>query len=122
MTSLQLASKARLNPTRNPVATLYRSIIKEVPRVLIIFNIDQEVNEVNSKIKNQFYKNGNIKDSRVKSMLVEKGYMELQETLLQYKQKTHVERLIDGYVDLYSGADRKRLRAEDGPLEYLARD
>ena len=42
-------------------------------------------------------------------MLVEKGYMELEETLLHYKQKPHLLCIFEGFKHRSTGADRKSL-------------
>ncbi len=42
-------------------------------------------------------------------MLVEKGYMELEETLLHYKQRPHLLRIFEGFKHNNTGADRKKL-------------
>ena len=50
------------------------------------------------KIRNHFYQHAHVKDSRVINMLLEKGYIDLEETLLQYKQKNHLMLLLEGTV------------------------
>mmetsp|Transcript_12391 Transcript_12391/g.17292 ORF Transcript_12391/g.17292 Transcript_12391/m.17292 type:complete len:124 (-) Transcript_12391:278-649(-) len=106
---LQLALKARqLGKLANPVARLYRSVAKEIPRVLTIYDIDMPEVEARKAVRAHFAKNAHIKDDRVLDMLVEKGYMDLEETLLQHKQRSHLLRTLDGYVD-QSGANRKIL-------------
>ena len=42
-----------------------------------------------------FRKHADIKDKSVKDILIMKGYMELEETKMQYKQGTHLRRLLD---------------------------
>ena len=109
MASLQLATTARKMAYTNPVPTLYRAISKELPRVLTIYDIDLPIAEARSGIRSLFQQNANIKDERVTSMLVEKGYMELEETLLHYKQKSHLLRIFEGFKHQSTGADRKKL-------------
>ena len=111
MASLQLATKARHAAYINPVPTLYRSIVKELPRVLTIYDIDIPVPEARAGIRSLFQANSHIKDTRVLDMLVEKGYMELEETMLHYKQKPHLLRIFEGFKHQSTGADRKKLGA-----------
>lgn len=48
-----------------------------------------------------FRKNGHIRDPDVIEVLVGKGYMELEETVLQFKQKTHLMRLLGAGTGRY---------------------
>ena len=109
MASLHLATAARKAAYNNPVPTLYRAIAKELPRVLTIYDIDLPVLEARAGIRSLFETNAHIKDTRVLDMLVEKGYMELEETLLHYKQKPHLLRIFEGFKHNTTGADRKKL-------------
>mmetsp|Transcript_10764 Transcript_10764/g.15742 ORF Transcript_10764/g.15742 Transcript_10764/m.15742 type:complete len:123 (-) Transcript_10764:352-720(-) len=106
--TLGLVAKARTLNAVHPVGRLYRSIMKEVPKVLTIYDIDIPIPEARATIRNQFRKNAAVKDSRVVEMLVERGYMELEDTLLQWKQRPHLIRFFEGYV-VPDGALRKGL-------------
>jgi NADH dehydrogenase (ubiquinone) 1 alpha subcomplex subunit 6 len=109
MASLHLATHARKMAYAHPTPTLYRAIAKELPRVLTIYDIDIPIPEARAGIRSLFEANANVKDSRVLDMLVEKGYMELEETLLHYKQRPHLLRIFEGFKHNNTGADRKKL-------------
>ena len=121
MASLQLATKARHASYINPVPVLYRAIAKELPRVLTIYDIDIPVHEARAGIRSLFQANQHIRDTRVLDMLVEKGYMELEETLLHYKQRPHLLRIFEGFKHTATGADRKKLGMESTIDEQFAR-
>lgn len=78
----------------NPSVTLYRSMIREVPRVLHIYDIEMPVVEAKAAVRSIFATNAAIEDERVIDMHVQRGYMELEETLYQYKQKAQLLRLL----------------------------
>lgn len=52
--------------------------------------------EMRQKVRSHFYKHKDIKDQRVIDMLLEKGYIDLEDTLLQHKQKNHLMLLLEG--------------------------
>eukprot|EP00904_Undaria_pinnatifida_P007171 jgi/Undpi1/3584/HiC_scaffold_16.g06956.m1 len=79
----------------SPAAQLYRAIAKEVPRVLTIYDIDMDFAQARAALAHYFRTNGHLKDARVVDALVMKGYMELEETTMQYKQKTHLLKLLN---------------------------
>jgi len=47
-------------------------LIREVPRILTIYDIDLPVPEARQAVRDLFTNNGHIKDKRVVDMLVEK--------------------------------------------------
>lgn len=54
-------------------------MLRELPKVLSIYDIDMPLLEAQQKIKTHFTINGAVKDERVKEILIAKGYMELEE-------------------------------------------
>ncbi|GMI26070.1 hypothetical protein TrCOL_g12158 [Triparma columacea] len=94
--ALKLAQKAAEKNLQNPVVGLYRSMAKEVPKVLSIFDIDMAPADARAKIRSYFTANAHVKDERVKEILIAKGYMELEETLMQWKQKAQLMRIFEG--------------------------
>lgn len=83
------------SPDRSSVAQLYRSCVKELPRVMTIYDIDLPLVTARSAIRYHFRKNSHLQDGRVIGLLLAKGYMELEETLMQWKQKTHLMRILE---------------------------
>lgn len=77
------------------VVNLYRSVIQELPRVMAIYDVDMPVRQARKAIKFHFEKHAALEDERVIGLLISKGYMELEETLKQWKQKTHLLRILD---------------------------
>jgi len=118
--ALNLARKARATASANPVARLYRSVLKEIPRVLTIYDIDIPIPEAGDVIRKQFTNSANVKDQRVIDMLIEKGYMNLEETLLQHKQRSHLLRDFTGYMS--DGNRRKRIGPHSTIDEQFARN
>ena len=73
----------------------YRAIIKELPKVLSIYDVDLPIPLARSHVRSHFIQNAGVSDPRVKDMLVNKGYMELEETLMQWKQKAQLMRVFE---------------------------
>lgn len=56
------------------------------------YDIPKSIDQIRSKIREQFAKNQSVTDIRVIDMLVIKSQMELKETVEIWKQKGHVMR------------------------------
>ena len=82
--------------------------------------MDIPLSDAKAAIRDQFQRNANVKDQRVVDMLVEKGYMDLEETLLQHKQRSHLQRAFTGYIEP-KGASRKRVLRGASIDEQFAR-
>ena len=79
----------------SPAVTLYRYITKQVPRVLTLYDIPMEPSEARLAVQALFRQHAAVKDPRVVDMLITKANMELEETLMQWKQKVHLMTLLD---------------------------
>jgi hypothetical protein len=101
-----------------PIITI--TINRELPRVLTIYDIDLPLPEAQQAIRHKFNEYSNIQDTRVVSMLVEKGYMDLEETLLQHTQRSHLLRSLSHNVEM-EGSARKRLTVDSSIDEQFAR-
>lgn len=93
---------------------------REVPRVLMIYDL-MNISRADAKkaIRDHFYHNKDVKDQRVQDMLVEKGYIDLEDTLLQHKQKTHLMVLLEGPIG--TDFNDKRLGANASEEEQFHR-
>ena len=75
--------------------------------------------DVKKQMRAHFTNNAHVKDQRVIDMLLEKGYMDLEDTLLQHKQKNHLMLLIEG--QLGTDLNDKRLTADSSEEEQFQR-
>ena len=76
---------------------MFKQQNREAPRVLMIYDIvNFGEKDVRKAVRGHFYKHKDIKDQRIIDMLLEQGYIDLEDTLLQHKQKTHLMLLLEG--------------------------
>ena len=88
---------------------------------MAIYDIDLELKEARKALRGHFLQNAKIQDERVIDMLVEVGYMELEGTLLQHKQRSHFLRIFEGYIHSDSFS-RNRLGPDATIDEQFARN
>ena len=70
-------------------------MLRKVPTIQNMYAVDMSVPQMRAALSEKFRINATCDNSRVVDMLVSKGEMELEETMLQYKTKTHVMRVLD---------------------------
>ena len=70
-------------------------------------------------LKNHFYQHKDKQDPRVIAMLLEIGYMDLDDTLLQHKQTNHDVHLLQGTIGTEQNV--KRLAPEATEEERFVR-
>nr|CCA24644.1 conserved hypothetical protein [Albugo laibachii Nc14] len=104
--ALRVAGEQIAKTKSSPAVTLYRYIIKQVPRVLTLYDISMEPSTARLAIQALFRRNADVKDPRVVDMLITKANMELEETLLQWKQKVHLLTLLETGMQLRTSADK----------------
>jgi Complex 1 protein (LYR family) len=93
---------------------------RELPRILMIYDIDMPMTQAKASIRKRFHDNKDIKDERVQEMLVETGYFALETSMLQHKQKNHLMHFLEGYT-VPMEAERKRLSSDASIEEQFAR-
>ncbi|XP_049778734.1 NADH dehydrogenase [ubiquinone] 1 alpha subcomplex subunit 6 [Schistocerca cancellata] len=75
---------------RKRVLNLYKAWYRQIPYVVMDYDIPKSVAQCRAKLREEFEKNRHVTDIRVIDMLVIKGQMELKETVQIWKQKGHV--------------------------------
>ena len=78
-------------------AQLDRKVAREIPRLVTIYDLPHTPKQIRAGVAARFRHFAAVKDERVVDMLLSKGEMELEESLMQWKQKTHVARLVESF-------------------------
>ena len=95
LTRVTTASSQSLKEASSRALKLYRNVLKATPKVKTVFDVDMPLPEMRRAITWHFRKSAQIQDPRIVDMLVVKGEMDLEETLMQYKQKPHLMRILE---------------------------
>ncbi|XP_051156975.1 NADH dehydrogenase [ubiquinone] 1 alpha subcomplex subunit 6 [Leptopilina boulardi] len=70
---------------RRRVIQLYKTWYRQIPHILMDYDIPKNQKECRQKLREEFMKHANVKDIRIIDMLVIKGQMELKETVGKFK-------------------------------------
>jgi len=76
---------------RRRVLALYKQWYRAVPTILEMFQLPYSKEKAVGKIREEFLKNSHVRDVRAIDLLVMKSQMDLQETLLKWKQACHMK-------------------------------
>lgn len=77
--------------------------------------------DIKKAVRLHFYDNATVQDERVIDMLVSRGYIDLEDTMLYHKQKAHLMLLLEGRVTT-DGINLKQLTADSTEEEIFARE
>ncbi|XP_059608838.1 NADH dehydrogenase [ubiquinone] 1 alpha subcomplex subunit 6 [Phlebotomus argentipes] len=77
---------------RRRVFNLYRAWYRQIPYIVMDYDIPKNIEQCREKLREEFLKNKDVTDIRVIDMLVIKGQMELKESVEIWKQKGHIMR------------------------------
>jgi len=111
-----LAKPGTLNEASRGALELFRISAKEVPRLQNLYDIPMPNSEIRRRLGNAFRKNADIKDPRVVHIMVQRGYMELEETLQQFKQKSHLMNMLEANKNVKDPEKDPLERFFDGEL------
>lgn len=108
--ALRALVKANSTPASSPneALHLFRRVLREMPRILTIYDIDLSVVEARQCVREAFREKAWVKDERTIEILCHKGKIELEETILQYKTKSQLMSILE--PRLMSPKQEKALR------------
>ena len=87
---MQASSRSRAE-ARKRVRSLYRKIVRDMPRLLNAFDLDHRYPELYyEKIKARFYEHKDVKDIRYIDILRQQGEMDYQEAVNMWSTKSHI--------------------------------
>ncbi len=76
------------------VVAMYRKFCRDVPRICIMYNLEQTVGEVRHMVLLHFRKSSHVHDPRIIDLLLTKANMEHQEVIELWKQRSHLMELL----------------------------
>lgn len=75
---------------RRRVINLYKAWYRQVPYIVLRYDVTFSVKDGREKLRELFTRNKHVTDIRAIDLLVNKGQLELVETINIWKQKSHV--------------------------------
>ena len=75
---------------------LYKAALKQLPKILSIYQSNLTVPQARKLIKDRFYQNADVRDPRVAEILVYRGAMELDEIVNQFPHEDQFRYYIEG--------------------------
>ncbi|KAJ8601923.1 hypothetical protein CTAYLR_008107 [Chrysophaeum taylorii] len=87
-----MALRAVVSPSSAAPAALhlFRRILREVPRVLVLYDLDMSITDARRRVRDAFKQNAWVNDERAIRVLCHKAETELEEATLQYKTKAQL--------------------------------
>ena len=77
------------------VVQLYRQLLRQVPWIKSTHDLPHTHSQLRATVNSHFRRNIAITDPGVVDLLIFKGKTEYDEIVMQYKQRSHIQRLIE---------------------------
>jgi hypothetical protein len=116
--TIQNATSARSAQSKR-VVSLFRSLCRDVPKMLIMYGLEHTATEVRQKVLLQFRKHSHVTEPRIIESLLARGAMEREETINQWKQKGHLLAILEpesGLADAWLDEEEFFRRFLDGSI------
>lgn len=114
--SVQVSTRAAQSKR---VVSLFRSLCRDVPKMLIMYGLEHTAAEVRQKVLLQFRKHSHVTEPRIVESLLARGAMEREETINQWKQKGHLLAILEpesGLADPWLDEEEFFRRFLDGTI------
>jgi hypothetical protein len=76
------------------VVDLYRRTLRQVPRVIAVFDLDLQEKDLRRLVRGLFRKHDLVSDPRLVDQLIVRGEADLEESVEVWKQKAHLLRML----------------------------
>mmetsp|Transcript_15633 Transcript_15633/g.17660 ORF Transcript_15633/g.17660 Transcript_15633/m.17660 type:complete len:110 (+) Transcript_15633:222-551(+) len=96
------------------VVGLYKRICRQIPRICAVYDLDMTEAQVRRQTRVLFDKYQHVQDPKMVSILLEEGNQHLQECIEQWKQKSHLHRLLG-----HDETPKLKLSEYQGESEFL---
>merc|ERR1712048_1208879 len=87
------ASRSMKEASRRSIR-LYRDILRALPAAVREHELKYSVKESQDRLRTIFRNNGKLTNLGVVDMMVFKGYQDLEETMMLWNQRVHIERIL----------------------------
>ncbi|KAK9503471.1 hypothetical protein O3M35_010017 [Rhynocoris fuscipes] len=78
------------NEARRRVLNLYKAWYRQIPYILLDYDIPKNAKQCREKLREEFDKHKHVNDIRVIDMLVVKGHIDLKEAVEVWKHRSHL--------------------------------
>jgi NADH dehydrogenase (ubiquinone) 1 alpha subcomplex subunit 6 len=79
------------------VVSLYRQLCRDIPRIIVMYTLEgySAADVRRLVLKNEFRKHSRVTDPEIVELMLAKAAMEVEETMQQWKGKSHLQDILN---------------------------